>query len=125
MGLIEKGTLDQRFGEGGNHADACREWSSQRDQPAQSPEAELAWPVRGAAGTPLQLMLVEAGEDRGGEWGLRREADVSHYQDFGLFLGKGKSQGRVLNTGGAGSDSGATLSFKWIILATAVRLGSG
>lgn len=42
MGLTEKEMFDQRFGEGRSHLDACREHSSQRDQPVQRPEAEVA-----------------------------------------------------------------------------------
>lgn len=74
-------------------------------------------------------MLGEAGEKRRGEWGLMRERMlwglVSHHEDFGFFSGKGKSQCGVLNTGEAGPDSAAPLSFQWIILAVALRLDSG
>lgn len=42
VGLTEKEMFHQRFGEGGCLVDACREHSSQGDQPVQSPEAECA-----------------------------------------------------------------------------------
>lgn len=71
-------------------------------------------------------MLGNVGEDRKGKWGLMRGPDVvSYLKDFGFFSGKDKSQCRVPNTWGAKSESVATLSFKWIILAAALILASG
>lgn len=71
-------------------------------------------------------MLGEVGEGRRGKWGLMGGADVvSYLKGFGFFSGKDKSQCRVPITGGAKSDSVATPSFKWIILAAALRLDSG
>lgn len=71
-------------------------------------------------------MLGDVGDDRRGKRGLMRGADVvSYLKGFGFFSGNDKSQCRVPNTGGAKSDSVATPTFKWIILAAALRLDSG
>ena len=52
-------------------------------------------------------------------WGL-----VGLPKDFRFFSGEDKSPCRVPNTGGAGTDSVATPSFEWIILAAALKLDS-